>query len=247
MSVKESTKLFHRADMNLIRTIQASETQQWIDLLFVRGPHNRWVRLHPHRLPSPCHLCPGLVGSRAYLGYGRHAAERALNQSRLRHVQHLAAPQQVAVLGARRLGKRRSLDLTVQPDERLVRGTRGAKRISTLTSVQGWWALRTASRAWAATDVGPLCDHRHPEATPIRMPRATTPDVSSASRTAIPRRADAVHERTHGRKTFTLAPRSTAGAPPNTGLQQSACLLRGRRCRPLAARTAAAETHVRLA
>ena len=31
---------------------------------------------------------------------------------------------------------------------------------------------------------------------------------------------------------------------PNKLLQLSACLLRGRRCRPLAARTAAAEYHV---
>lgn len=32
---------------------------------------------------------------------------------------------------------------------------------------------------------------------------------------------------------------------PNTGLDLTACLRRGRRCRPLAARTAAAQPHVR--
>ena len=36
------------------------------------------------------------------------------------------------------------------------------------------------------------------------------------------------------------------GAPPNTALLLTACLRRGRRCRPLAARTAAAECHVGL-
>lgn len=59
--------------MNLIRTIQANESQEWVDLLFVRGPYSGlWEQLlWPHHLPFPCKLRQGLVGGHVYLVYRR--------------------------------------------------------------------------------------------------------------------------------------------------------------------------------
>lgn len=58
--------------MNLIRTIQRTEQQSWIDTLFKPGPHRgRVYPLSPSQLPFPCRLRQNVVGGTIYLLYRR--------------------------------------------------------------------------------------------------------------------------------------------------------------------------------
>lgn len=56
--------------MNLLRTIQRTEQQDWIDTLFTAGPYpGKVAPLYPRQLPFPFRLRQNVAGGTVYLVY----------------------------------------------------------------------------------------------------------------------------------------------------------------------------------